>query len=99
MGSPRSAAEIIAASRQRADSLNQRAAALQGGGGGGRVGGGEEKGGNGVVTTVDQDSGTVTVTLPDWIPVIDRRTGKRYFYNKKTRQTRWDAPTAGEGSS
>ena len=40
------------------------------------------------------DAPPVSAVLPDWIPVVDRRTGKTYYYNKKTRKTQWVPPTA-----
>ena len=42
----------------------------------------------------EEDAPPVSAVLPDWIPVVDRRTGKTYYYNKKTRKTQWVPPTA-----
>jgi len=30
--------------------------------------------------------------MPMWKEVIDKNTGKSYYYNKSTKETRWNAP-------
>ena len=53
-----------------------------GGGGGGGVGGAGGSGGAGEV-----------VLPPGWRRYVSTSTGKPYFYNKATKETRWEPPT------